>query len=127
LLALGNGVIWRKLRVFITLNVTELRSKSVKVIIAFESGLGVDEGQLCELLKAKGERTFKDQGDNRWYHERYGSEINYNCDFDNDLIVAVITGGREYRTVGSYIEWILNNIEDIVDRQDYLNAITVVP
>lgn len=94
----------------------------MKVVIIFESHVQIEESNLCDLLSKKGERTFEIRGDNYWYHKRYRSDVNFYCDPDNNLIVAVITGGREYRTVGSYIEWILNNVED---RGDILNAITV--
>jgi hypothetical protein len=89
----------------------------------FEDHVEIDEGMLCTLLEEKGERTFQIKSDNYWYHKRYGSDVNFQCDSENNIIIALITGGREYRTVGSYIEWILNNVED---RGDILNAITIV-
>jgi len=99
------------------------RVKIIRVIFAFEKGFSVDLDELSEKLSKKGERTFEERELGYWFHKIYHCDVNFYYDPDNNLIVANISGEKYYRTVGSFIEWILNNV---VGEKDILNAITVV-
>jgi hypothetical protein len=89
-----------------------------RIAFLFSESAQISLELLEAVLRDMGERTVEIQDEERWFHRRYGSEVNWRHDPDNNILTASIEGGHAVRTCGSLVEWMLRNVGLYLDDAD---------
>ena len=89
-----------------------------RIAFVFHQSADVNLSSLSEVLIGMGQRTFRVVDEERWFHKRYGSEINWRQDLDNNIVTASVEGGEAVRACGSLVEWMLRNAAAYLDDAD---------
>lgn len=89
-----------------------------RIAFFFADSADVGLDALADVLRRIGERTFEVHDEERWFHKRYQSEVNWRHDLDNNIMTASVEGGDAVRTCGSLVEWMLRNVALYLDDSD---------
>jgi hypothetical protein len=93
-------------------------SPRYRIAFVFHRSADISLSELSKVLIEIGEKTFKVVDEERWFHRRYKSEVNWRHDLDNNMMTAAVEGGEAVRACGSLVEWMLRNASAYLDDVD---------